>query len=50
MYMIFFSFGLVLAVLCSFFDFCIVNLWNEVNKIAEKTFELGPVHDIWLKV
>ena len=33
----FFSFflfvGLVIAELCPFFDFCIVNLWNLVNKI-----------------
>ena len=40
-----FSVGLVIAVLYPlfnpFFDFCIVNLWNLVNKITGELFELG---------
>ena len=32
--------------LCPFFDSCIVNIWNLVNKISGELFELG--HGIWL--
>ena len=37
----FFSVGLVIAELCPFFEFCIVNLWNLVNKISGEPLELG---------
>ena len=37
----FLSVGLVIAELCPFFDFCIVNLWNLVNKISRDPLALG---------
>ena len=38
----FFSVGLVIAELCPIFDFCIVNLWDILNKISGEPLELGP--------
>ena len=40
--------GLFIAELCPFFVFCIVNLWNLLNKISGELLELD--HDVWHKV
>ena len=37
---VFFSVRLDIAELCTFFDFCIVNLWNLENRLSQD-------HDIW---
>ena len=31
----------IVAELCPFFDLCIVNLWNLMNKISRELHELG---------